>query len=1331
MPTEWTQETVTDSGTATSTTTPSTAWTVETLDLNVGANTLSLTGNLTLSGLAEIGSDTDKFLMSDSGVLKYVTGNTLKSYISPELNDLTDVTYTNGDLTINSLDTIYLPNTSQTYIQTKGKLAFRDWGAGAVFNFLEIDEDNHTIKMDNDTATLTMQVSSSDTYIKSWSGGGADLIVTSNDDVVLNSNAGDILFEKGGVSARAIHSFFNFEYADGLAIFNKFQINNPTDIGDDYFNIVVGDKGATTINTVDNAGSDADLTFDVGGDIILDSAPGNIIVKHNGGAYTPSSDYQVATKKYVDDNVGGGGDITGVDLTADTGILITSETNTTSGSYSATISCNLEGTELYSTGVTGTTKFLRVDGDNSCSWQVPPNDNTNQLTTFNIGVDTNSNSTTIAHGETLTFTGGTGISTETTADGTITITNTSPNVNTMGSGFTVSATTDSNATTITQGDDLMFAAGTGIACETTADGTVTITNTEPNTDTDVTIANLTSRLPQITESLTIGDASDVDITIAGDLTVNGAVVLNSTISVSGASFHLDANSELRQSVGGGTGNTVFGKNAGDDFSGDDADYNTLFGDAAGTAITTGDYNVCIGSQVGKSNQTGSHQINIGYKAGENYLGSHQIAIGSYALQDDTTGEGCVAVGYNTLKQQKSYNTTGIPFANTAVGHESLSNHNKIGSDAYGYNTALGYLSGHNLSNGEKNTFVGAYAGNGDAVATQTYSLNIGIGYHALSSELSSGASNIAIGNYSLYKCGSISNNIAIGNYSLYTAQSWGEDNIAIGEEALYKTNAPDSQYNIAVGKQSLYELTSGAKNISFGRDSGKELTTGDENVFIGYEAGKGAAAITGNKNLIIGSEAGKYLRGAGANNVFIGSEACGYDTSPNNNETTDSVYIGRQAGYKSYDGDFNIGIGSEVLKNVTTGDGNVAIGYATLADVANVSNNVAVGNGSLGKLASGSGFNTAIGPGSAAYTTSGQYNVYVGDNGDYCGGNDNILIGRNAGQGNSGNPIAGENNILIGYKTGYDLEGADCDFNILMGYGASQNLKTGANNITLGAGAMTDADGSESYNIAIGSNALHELNSSEDNYLIAIGNSAGYNNLSGKYNFFAGHDSGRGNPSSKLTGNNNTCVGYKSGYSLQGAGARNTLVGAQVGDNITTGTNNIMLGFHISASAADVTHEIVIGAGVDTSNDFDGAGTETVRIGRASDYITCDFGENAAWAHSSDVRIKKDIKDNELGLDFINDLRTVNYKKKAPSEYPKEFKGYDPNEIERKNPNRIHYGFIAQEVKEAMDKAGHSEFPMWNENEDGMQELSEAELIAPLVKAVQELSKKVEELEKN
>jgi len=35
-----------------------------------------------------------------------------------------------------------------------------------------------------------------------------------------------------------------------------------------------------------------------------------------------------------------------------------------------------EGTEVKSTGESGTTKFLRTDGDGTCSWQVPPDNNT-------------------------------------------------------------------------------------------------------------------------------------------------------------------------------------------------------------------------------------------------------------------------------------------------------------------------------------------------------------------------------------------------------------------------------------------------------------------------------------------------------------------------------------------------------------------------------------------------------------------------------------------------------------------------------------------------------------------------------------------------------------------------------------------------------------------------------------------------------------------------------------------------------------------------------------------------------------------------------------------
>ena len=78
-----------------------------------GGDTTLKNSTLTIGTIAEVGSDTDKILMSDSGTVKYVTGANLRSYIGAgtssfggALNDLSDVTYSSGDLTIDSLDTI-------------------------------------------------------------------------------------------------------------------------------------------------------------------------------------------------------------------------------------------------------------------------------------------------------------------------------------------------------------------------------------------------------------------------------------------------------------------------------------------------------------------------------------------------------------------------------------------------------------------------------------------------------------------------------------------------------------------------------------------------------------------------------------------------------------------------------------------------------------------------------------------------------------------------------------------------------------------------------------------------------------------------------------------------------------------------------------------------------------------------------------------------------------------------------------------------------------------------------------------------------------------------
>jgi len=61
---------------------------------------------------------------------------------------------------------------------------------------------------------------------------------------------------------------------------------------------------------------------------------------------------------------------------------------------------------------------------------------------------------------------------------------------------------------------------------------------------------------------------------------------------------------------------------------------------------------------------------------------------------------------------------------------------------------------------------------------------------------------------------------------------------------------------------------------------------------------------------------------------------------------------------------------------------------------------------------------------------------------------------------------------------------------------------------------------------------------------------------------------------------------------------------------------------------------------------------------------------------------------------------------------------------------KYNHGFIAQEVKEVIDKYDLKEgFDMWKKDEtDGRQRIGEAALMPLMVKAVQELSAKVDDL---
>lgn len=124
---------------------------------------------------------------------------------------------------------------------------------------------------------------------------------------------------------------------------------------------------------------------------------------------------------------------------------------------------------------------------------------------------------------------------------------------------------------------------------------------------------------------------------------------------------------------------------------------------------------------------------------------------------------------------------------------------------------------------------------------------------------------------------------------------------------------------------------------------------------------------------------------------------------------------------------------------------------------------------------------------------------------------------------------------------------------------------------------------------------------------------------------------------------------------------------------------------------------------------------------------------NTALNVTSDKRLKTDVQDSDLGLEFINSLRPVSYKfivgeKKLIKEATKDQEAV----YENVKGQRTHYGLIAQEVKEVL---GERDSAIWclrdKANDQSQQSLRYEELIAPLIKAIQELSAEVERLKGN
>ncbi len=280
-------------------------------------------------------------------------------------------------------------------------------------------------------------------------------------------------------------------------------------------------------------------------------------------------------------------------------------------------------------------------------------------------------------------------------------------------------------------------------------------------------------------------------------------------------------------------------------------------------------------------------------------------------------------------------------------------------------------------------------------------------------------------------------------------------------------------------------------------------------------------------------------------------------------------------------------------------------------------------------------------------------------------------------------------------------------YNTGIGNGALQNNTTGWNNAANGNMALNKnigpiagrggADGSR--NTAMGSMALLNNDNGRDN-TAALKNNEGQlsgNSFLGSYNTATGSEALMSN----IRGEWNTANGYRA---LKGnnSGQKNTAIGALA-----------------DVSASDLTNATAIGYGAVVNASY------KVRIGNTE--VTAIEGQ-VNFVATSDARFKYNVKNNVPGLDFITKLKPATYY--FDTEKMDEFlkTGVINDSWASAQGKVLRTGFLAQEVEQVANEINY-DFDGVNkpQNDRDNYSLAYGEFVVPLVQAVQEQQKIIEE----
>jgi hypothetical protein len=601
-------------------------------------------------------------------------------------------------------------------------------------------------------------------------------------------------------------------------------------------------------------------------------------------------------------------------------------------------------------------------------------------------------------------------------------------------------------------------------------------------------------------------------------------------------------------------------------------------------------------------------------------------------------------------------------------------------------TALGTVYGN--TDTSSLSFLGYQAGNSNSGSSNT-----GVGYRALYTN-TTGANNVAVGDSSAYLNSTGQGLVAIGRLALYnnTASS----NVAIGFNTMYSNTS--GTYNLAVGPYDsttyppLYSNTTGANNVGLGAGALAKNTTASNNTAVGYQAGY--STTTGGPNVFVGVQSG-YTNSTGIENTAVGPYSLRSNTTGNNNSAS-----GLNALYFNTTGGFNSAFGSQALQSNTTASSNTAVGYQALyANTTGFGANTAVGVGALRTFNPGNNArNAAFGYEAMYFTTSGAGNAAFGAGAlrNNTTGSANVAIGCEDGVGNWSGTLqantTGTRNVAVGANC--LIANTTGGQNIAIGYQVLNGTTTGGSNIgigcpggQLGSGPL-QVNTTGASNIAIGNETLASSTTANNN--IAIGNNALYRST---------------------TAAQNVAIGISALNAVTTGGDYNTAVGYQAGGNITTAYNGIYIGYNTNAGSTTGGYEIVIGGGATgkgTTSGFVNPGGGGVYQGNNS----------SSWSTTSDQRLKKNIVDNNVGLEKITQIQVRNFEYRVAEEVTEL-----PTHAVIPRVG-VQLGVIAQELQAVLPECVKQE-------STGVLSVDTDNLTWYLINAVKELTARVKQLEGN